>query len=1083
MKSIFQNLRKQFSKSLPKHNPKRNRTVFDYYEFFSDSDSELAPAELVDYLENGDDEDIQPLISFIIAAVESHMTDLEAQVSSAPENTELLDWVLEKLGLAPYAELVKKRMPKTDPVVIVEEDFRPWYSQERENENSEYWDDYVRVLSRNGWDAQSIDTVGAQAREVISRIEDPSAEHYLSARGLVVGYVQSGKTANFSAVTAKAIDAGYRMIVILAGTLDNLRNQTQRRLDKEIFGKEAVLDGRSEYSMDERQLKDESYFEGDPEWENEWDEPGGAFIKHLDQEHEPQLGSRGFPRIKRLTTSKKDYQGSSGVSNPIEVPITFSDKPIHHPDNLANIPCMVAVVKKNASVLNKLNSDLDRAARLNGAMKDLPILVIDDESDQASINTKDNRKRTEHEERERTAVNSEIVSLLQNCPRAQYVGYTATPFANVFTDPSDPEDLYPRQFVLMLNEPPAYRGAKWFHDRADFLDIPDSDVSVEESRSKAFIRNLIENDSDGSEEEFSETRTSELQEALDAFVLTGAIKKYRESKADGVKFKHHTMLVHEGVSTNSHEDARLRLEEIWQRRGYEFGQADADLKKLFDTDFKPVMDVDFYNEGHPVPESFDELIPFISEACEEMMADVLENNEGRSTPILQVDTQGEDSPSFEMGKVWKVLVGGAKLSRGYTVEGLTISYFRRRAGGADTLMQTGRWFGFRKGFQDLVRLYAPDSLVEMFEGAMHDEENFRANVKDYSQMGPDGKPLLTPMRLAPLVQQTLPQLKPTSRNKMFNAIVVKSACAPKLTEFGSIPERKERGALAENFEQVAMPLLKELRPEPQEMAYLRVEGIRANKPRVSTGTVTGYVGTMDSKRFLSAFRAMNWVSGIAYEANFVAPRIKYLDELIGKGRHSDARNSDFAEVAIILPTQKSESARKKAKNFINVPGIDFPIPLVRRKRRSDSDRKDITGVDRKFAYVVERIAGGELCTRVDGDLLQQYDPEKDQELEFAHLEEPFEMDPSIASRRGAVLLTLFDDRDEATLNEIDKSGEWIQPSFEKGEVGVALAFNSPHAPLKLRERAIEWSVVVPGKEGEKDPVTVDDPMTVDANRS
>ncbi|GEM_PF-298663 len=1071
MKSKFRELRNQFSQSLPVHNPKMNRTVFDYFEFYEET--ELAPAVLTDYLEHGDDDDIQPLMSFVVAAFESEETAFTTEVSSAPKTPERLEWVLEKFGLAPYKALIKKRMPKTDPAVIVEEDFRPWYTQEREDENSVYWDDYVRVLSRNGWDAQSINTVGVQAREVISRIEDPTADHYLSARGLVVGYVQSGKTANFSAVTAKAIDAGYRMIVILAGTLDNLRNQTQRRLDKEIFGKEAVLDGRSEETMDERQLKDETYFEGDPEWENGWSEHGGAFVEHS-QQHKTKLGSRGFPRIKRLTTSKKDYQGASGVSNPIEVPITFPDKPVHHPDNLANIPCMVAVVKKNASVLSKLNSDLDRAARLNGAIKDLPILVIDDESDQASINTKDNRKRTESEERERTAVNSEIVSLLQNCPRAQYVGYTATPFANVFIDPEDPEDLYPRQFVLMLNEPPAYRGAKWFHDRADFLDIPESEISVDKSRSKAFIRNLIESDPDSSEEKFSQLRTAELQEALDAFVLTGAIKKYRESKTDGVKFKHHTMLVHEGVSTNSHEDARMRLEEIWQTRGYALGQADKALKELFDRDFKPVMDVPFYNEGHPVPESFEELIPFISEACEEMMTDVVENSEGHRTPILQVDTKGEDSPSFEMGKVWKVLVGGAKLSRGYTVEGLTISYFRRRAGGADTLMQTGRWFGFRKGFQDLVRLYAPDSLVEMFEGAMHDEESFRANVKDYSRIGPDGKPLLTPMHLAPLVQQTLPQLKPTSRNKMFNAQVVKSACAPKLTEFGSIPERKQRGALAENFKHVAMPLLRNLRPEPQEMAYMRVEGIRANQPRVSTGTVSGYVGIVDAPSFVRAFTTMNWVRGFGYKENFVAPRIKYMEELIGKGRHSNAKNSDFAEVAIVLPTQKNESARKKAKNYIDVPGIDFRVPLVRRKRRAESDRKDITGVDRKFAYVVERIAGGELCTRVDENELQQCGADVDQEVEFGHLSEPFEMDPNIASRRGAVLLTLFDDRDEAFLHELDKSGEWVQPSFEKGEVGVALAFNSPHAPLKLRQEAIEWSVQVPGHDGEKAPVFVEE---------
>ena len=126
-------------------------------------------------------------------------------------------------------------MPEPEPAVIVEEDFTEWYTPERQQENSHYWDDYRKVLSRNRWDAESIETVGAQATEVIRRIEDPKKPHYVSSRGLVVGYVQSGKTANFTAVTAKAIDAGYRFIIILAGTMDNLRDQTQRRLDLSLI--------------------------------------------------------------------------------------------------------------------------------------------------------------------------------------------------------------------------------------------------------------------------------------------------------------------------------------------------------------------------------------------------------------------------------------------------------------------------------------------------------------------------------------------------------------------------------------------------------------------------------------------------------------------------------------------------------------------------------------------------------------------------------------------------------------------------------------------------------------------------------
>lgn len=1004
---------------------------------------------ILKYIEEADENDIQPLITFIVAAKDADEAVLKPETQTPSESKERLQWVIEQLGLSDFAPALEQRMPEPEPAVIVEEDFTEWYTPERQQKNTHYWDDYRKVLSRNRWDAESIETVGTQATEVIRRIEDPKKPHYVSSRGLVVGYVQSGKTANFTAVTAKAIDAGYRFIIILAGTMDNLRDQTQRRLDKELCGKESVLSGLDEENLTEKERKDETYFNGDEEWERDWEENGGAFLSHG-----PAYGSKGFPRIKRVTTSVRDYRRTG--TSAIEIERPDKSKPVHHPDNLDNMPCLVAVVKKNSSVLKNLNSDLRRAARLNEDLKHLPVLVIDDESDQASINTKKQKKEEPKEERERTAVNEQITELLSNCPRAQYVGYTATPFANVFVDPSDPVDLYPRNFVLMLSEPPAYRGAKWFHDRMDFADAPE-EATRENSQSKAFIRDIV--DSRGLDDDlFEQERAEELKEALDMFVLTGAIKKFREAKHPGHTFKHHTMLVHEGTGTAIHGDGKKILEKIWRERGYNLARPNPEMKRLFEDDLRDVMNIERYREGFAIPQTYEELLPYINEAYAEMMVGV---HSGES-PILQVDTEGKQSPNFESGRVWKVLVGGAKLSRGYTVEGLTISYFRRRAGSADTLMQTGRWFGFRKGYQDLVRLYAPVDLVELFEAAMHDEEVFRENIKIYAEEPQDPDKRLTPSRIAPLVRQSLPDLKPTSSNKMFNAYIRSTAAAPNVVELNSIPDRQEKKALKWNFQEVGIPLLQSLDSDIAKMAYFRLEGLRSGKPFAHAGYKNFHVGTIAADAFVNLLETMQWYEGSNYKGNIVAPHVRYLRGLMGDGKHASVSGSDFREVAVMLPILSQNP------KTIEVPGVRFPVPLVKRSRREE--RHDITGTDRKNTYIMQSVASGKsvLTPRfIDMAENAQFLRGKFKKIKG---EEPFDLNSFDAKRRGAVLVTLFDDRNQDKVAQSERDGAYTPPRWDKGEVGLALAFNSPHEAVNGAGKVVEWGVHLRGDGGGEDVV-------------
>jgi Z1 domain/Transposase, Mutator family len=353
--------------------------------------------------------------------------------------------------------------------------------------------------------------------------------------------------------------------------------------------------------------------------------------------------------------------------------------------------------------------------------------------------------------------------LLHRLPRGQYVGYTATPFANVFVDPSDAVDIFPRDFILALDRAPGYMGARDFHD----LDrLPEDEVpTVATSNELAFIRPVAD-----------EHAAAALQEALDLFVLTGAIKLYREQVGGQPgRFKHHTMLVHESVKQADHRDLADNIRDLWRTAGYYGARGLKRLEELFDRDVRPVMDA--RAEGEPVPAAFSDVKPFVGE--------VVTRIEGSANdPVLVVNGDkdaAKEDVDFERRAVWRILVGGTKLSRGFTVEGLTVSYYRRVTKQADTLMQMGRWFGFRAGYKDLVRLYigrgAPGTagtafdLYHAFEAACRSEELFRAELERYAKVE-DGVPPITPAQVPPLVAQHLGWLKPAASNKMYNARLV-----------------------------------------------------------------------------------------------------------------------------------------------------------------------------------------------------------------------------------------------------------------------------------------------------------------------
>ncbi|MER7492615.1 Z1 domain-containing protein [Streptomyces pharetrae] len=634
---------------------------------------------------------------------------------------------------------------KEPGAVVISKTFEPWYTREGAAARSFYWHAYEELLRRKGWSDAAIASLDEAAHSVVERLSSPTREEAYGARGLVVGYVQSGKTANFTGVTAKAIDAGYRLVIVLGGTLNLLRAQTQRRLDMELIGQENILRGADPGDADALVGID---YQDDEDWPYKFVSHGG------------RPSARGAFDIERLTTRDDDYKKLLNGIRALEFEKHDRSRPLYDPVNLHRAAARIMVVKKNKTVLSDLVKDLRKIGPL---LSEIPALIIDDESDQASVNTTD-PKKWEAGKVSRTAINGLITDLLRLLPRAQYVGYTATPFANVFVDPGDGEDIFPRDFLVSLPRPAEYMGVQDFHD----LDspVPESERTFSNSKEKAHVRGIYQ------------TTGDRLQEAMDAFLLTGALKLYRiDHGFPEEPFRHHTMLVHESVRTNDHSALAMRLVDLWENAGYTGAEGHSRLADLFESDFAKVSSA--LPEDLPNPPAYEQLRPYVSRARQLINSGgspVIVVNGDSDRYFAQLDLDFDRTPN-----VWKILVGGTKLSRGFTVEGLTVTYYRRTTQQADTLMQMGRWFGFRPGYRDLVRLYIGREeqlsktktvdLYEAFEAICLDEELFRAELARYAPLV-DGRPQVTPAQIPPLVAQHIPWVKPSARNKMFNAELV-----------------------------------------------------------------------------------------------------------------------------------------------------------------------------------------------------------------------------------------------------------------------------------------------------------------------
>lgn len=539
----------------------------------------------------------------------------------------------------------------------------PWYAGPNESTSS-HWIKLCGILkSSKGWSDEMVDNLNESSNSVVSKLANPNLEDSLHIKGLVLGYVQSGKTANYSAVITKALDAGYKFIIVLSGIHNNLRYQTEARLRQEIVG-----------PSDDK---------ADPITRMDKD---GDFDGKVAQSVNRTLGS-------------KDGFG-------------------------------IAVLKKNATVLRKFNTWLSDARE--EVLSDCRVLIIDDESDQASINTKKNP------ELDSTAINKQIKAIIKRFRIASYVGYTATPFANILIDSTIEDDLFPKDFIIALKKPVSYIGAE---EIFGFLNR-DGEYSPGMPVVRS-INQIDEIESINDEDENLDELTSSMKLAIDTFILAGALRLSRGQR------KHISMLFHcshlnteQSTLHNAIEDY-VRDKKVAIKR-----QPDEELHQyheLYKNDFKTTTE----SMGVSADNLKDhELISNLKLFLEKLKT-ILDNS------------KSDHRLSFE-NDFWGIVVGGNTLSRGLTIEGLTVSYFARSSKMYDTLMQMGRWFGYRPGYLDLKRIFITDQLKFHFYEMATSEISLRDELSIMAQNNE------SPISFRLRVRQH-PGMKLTSSNKMRTA--------------------------------------------------------------------------------------------------------------------------------------------------------------------------------------------------------------------------------------------------------------------------------------------------------------------------
>ena len=515
-----------------------------------------------------------------------------------------------------------------------------WTAIEKQKKSNYYWNRYSSYLSQS-LPPKVVKTINDDTDVVMNNLENPENPSF-SRYGMVVGHVQSGKTGNYAGLICKAADAGYKFIVVIAGGMNNLRNQTQERLNESFIGETKGLQV-------------------------------GAGKGNSQKETMPLS----------LTTIERDFNKTD--ADRASQGLNF--------DNI-NVPILI-VIKKNTKSLKNVIDWLKKQYKNN--IVNHAMLVIDDESDYASINTKD--------ELNPTAINTGIRTLLSLFHKSAYVAYTATPYANIFIDhQAETEemgrDLFPKDFIYTLDAPSNYFGARRvFIDSDNMHLIPIYDHISELPMNH---KNNIE----------LENLPVMMKDAIHLFLLNICIRNLR-----GQGDKHNSMLIHATRFTNVHIQLGKLVEEFLKKIETDVSSYGNLKNALFQSEIIRNIKDTFDNRCEDIDVSWEEIIHTMTKIIKTVI--VREVHQKRVLPLEYRDDVVTNA----------IVIGGSSLARGYTLEGLSISYFLRSTVFYDTLMQMARWFGYRSGYEDLCKIYMPEERIADFADIIRSTEDLFADFK------------------------------------------------------------------------------------------------------------------------------------------------------------------------------------------------------------------------------------------------------------------------------------------------------------------------------------------------------------------
>jgi len=590
-----------------------------------------------------------------------------------------------------------------------------------------YWPRYRDMLERK-MSATAVDAVDKSTDRILGLMENPGRTGSWDRRGLVVGHVQSGKTANYSGLICKAADSGYKIIIILAGLHNNLRSQTQIRLEEGFLGYETSATG--------------------------------DIVKLIG------VGAHGRDfEIKPNCATNRTNTGDFNTKVAKHLAISPEQRP------------WLFVVKKHKVVLERLlkwiRGHVADATDAHGKrfVSNLPLLLIDDEADHASVDTGEQHIGADgkpDEDHEPKAINSRIRKILNVFAKKAYVGYTATPFANIFIHrqnetPEEGPDLFPQSFIVNLAAPSNYVGPA----RVFGLQTPEGRSGLPLIR--VFQDHASEDGRDGwmprkHQKGHSPAHMGQdalpqsLREAVHSFVLACAA---REARGQGDK--HSSMLVHVTRFTLVQKEVHRQVEDFVQKmklritRRIDHEALLDELCELWESDFATTTGAIAaqLTESEEPPS----VLPW-SEVLAKL-PDVLLDIE-----VRMVNGKAKDALDYaEDGHPLKVIaIGGDKLARGLTLEGLCTSYFVRTTKMYDTLMQMGRWFGYRPGYIDLCRLYTTEELVEWFGHIADASEELREEFDAMAESGATPRDYGLRVQSHPVLLVTSPLKMRTAKN-------------------------------------------------------------------------------------------------------------------------------------------------------------------------------------------------------------------------------------------------------------------------------------------------------------------------------